>query len=147
MRPYTRVWSEANISSSRPTRDLALAVRASAPFALNFTQERVEVTAGQKADLKLHLQRHWKDFSGKVTILPLALPDALRMANAEIAAGGEEATLTVEAPANAAPGEYTITVLGQAQTPYSKDAQAASKPNVLVSLPARPLTLVVLPKK
>ena len=147
VRPYTRVWSEANISSSRPTRDLVLAIRESAPFALQFTQERVEVTAGQKAELKLRLQRHWKDFSGKVTILPLAPLDPLRMANAEIAAGGEAAILFVEAPANAAPGEYTVTVLGQAQTPYSKDAQAASKPNVLVSLPARPLTLVVLPKK
>ena len=82
-----------------------------------------------------------------MTILPLAPLDPLRLANGEIAAGGEEATLTVDAPANAAPGEYTVTVLGQAQVPYSKDDKAASKPNILVSLPARPLTLVVLPKK
>jgi hypothetical protein len=40
-----------------------------------------------------------------------------------------------------------VTVLGQAQVPYSKDPKAAQKPNVLVALPARPVTLVVRSKQ
>jgi hypothetical protein len=147
VRPYTRVWTDANIATSRPTRELALAVREVAPFALTFETERVEVEAGQKATLKLRLQRHAKDFTGKVSVLPLPPQGPLRVAGTEVAAGKDEAVVTVDVPANAPPGDYTLTVLGQAQVPYSKDDKAVQRPNVLVSLPARPLTLAVTPKK
>lgn len=147
VRPYTRVWSEANLSSSRPTRELVLAVREAAPFSLSFTMPRVQVEAGKKAEVRVRLHRQSKDFSGKVTILPLAPPGSLRMANAEIAAGKEEAALSIDVQTGTPPGEYTLTVLGQAQVPYHKDARTTQKPNVLVSLPAQPFTLVVTPNK
>jgi hypothetical protein len=146
VRPYTRVWAEANLSSSRPTRDLVLAVRDGAPFALEFAQERVAVEAGKKVELKLRLRRHAKDFTSQVTLLPLAPSGNLGVAGGEIAAGKEEASVTVDVPPGTPPGEYTLAVLGQAQVPYSKDPKAAQKPNVLVSLPARPITLVVRSK-
>src|SRR5207247_2310102 len=57
VRPYTRVWTDPSLGSSRPTRELALAVRDSAPFALRFAAERVEVEAGKRAELKLLLDR------------------------------------------------------------------------------------------
>ena len=122
-------------------------MREDAPYGLSFAAERVEVEAGKKAELKLRLQRHWKDFTGKVSVLPLAPAGNLRLSNAEIAAGKDEGTLIVDVPPGTAPGEYTLTVQGQSQVPYAKDAKAAQKPNVLVSLPGRPLTLVVTPKK
>jgi hypothetical protein len=147
VRPYTRVWTEANISSSRPTREFVLAVREDSPYGLSFEAERVEVEAGKKAELKLRLQRHWKDFTGKVSVLPLAPAGNLKPANAEIAAGKDEGMLTVDVPAGTPPGEYTLTMQGQAQVPYARDAKAAQKPNVLVSLPARPVTVVVTGKK
>src|SRR5205823_4456679 len=108
VRPYTRVWTDANISSSRPTREFVLAVREGAPFGLAFDGERVEVEAGKKAELKLRLQRHAKDFTGKVTLLPLAPVGNLRPGNADIAAGKDEGTLTVDVPAGTPPGEYTV---------------------------------------
>jgi len=37
--------------------------------------------------------------------------------------------------AGAAPGDYTVSVLGQAQVPFNKDPKAAKNPNTLVSLP------------
>jgi hypothetical protein len=148
VRPYTRVWPDPGMSSSRPTRDFVLAVRDGAPFALRFAAERVEVEAGKKAAVKLQLQRHWKDFKGKLTVLPQALPGYIRMGNAEIAEGKDEVSLAVDIQAGAPPGEYTVTVVGQAQVPYSKDAKKVmQKPNVLVSLPARPITFVITPKK
>ena len=147
VRPYTRVWPDPSVSSSRPTRELVLAVRDSAPFALHFASARVEVEAGKKAEVKLQLQRRAKDFTSKVTVLPQALPGSIRMANAEIAAGKDAVALTVAIQAGTPPGEYTLTVLGQAQVHYSKDPKSAQKPNVLVSLPARPITLVVTPKR
>jgi hypothetical protein len=44
------------------------------------------------------------------------------------------------------PGEYTLSVLGQAQVRFNKDPKAAQKPNLVVALPARPVTLVVRSK-
>jgi hypothetical protein len=147
VRPYTRVWPEANIATSRPTRDFVLAVRDGAPFALEFADERVEVEAGKKAELKLRLRRHVKDFTNNVTVQPLAPPGNLKVAGAEVAAGQDEASVTVEVPLGTPAGEYTLTVLGQAQVPYSKDPKAAQKPNVLVALPARPVTFFVRSKR
>jgi Bacterial pre-peptidase C-terminal domain len=145
VRPYTRVWSQANLSSSRPTRALALALRESAPFVLHFIPERLEVKAGKKVEVKLHVDRLWPDFKNTMTVLPLALPGSIRMKNVEVPATKSEVSLTIEVQPGTRPGEYTLSVNGQAQVPYSKDAKAKQKPNTLVAQPARPLTLVVLP--
>jgi hypothetical protein len=147
VRPYTRVWPEANLATSRPTRDLVLAVRGGAPFALEFARERVEVEAGKRSELRLRLRRHAKDFTNAVTVQPLAPPGNLRVAGTEVAAGKGEASVAVDVPPGTPPGEYTLAVLGQAQVPYGKDPKAAQRPNVLVALPARPVTLVVTAKK
>ncbi len=147
VRPYTRVWSEANLSTSRPTRDFVLAVRGGAPFALDFAEERVEVEAGKKVELRLRLHRQAKDFTNAVTVQPLAPPNNLRMAGTEIAAGKNEASMAVDVPPGTPPGEYTLAVVGQAQVPYSKDAKATTRPNTLVTLPSRPVTLVVRAKR
>jgi hypothetical protein len=146
VRPYTRVWTEGNLASSRPTRDFVLAVRGGAPFALGFAEQRVEVEAGKKVELKLRLCRHAKDFTNPVTVLPLAPPDNLRVSGGEVSAGKEEGSVTVDVPPGTPPGEYTLAVLGQAQVPYSKDAKAGPKPSVLVALPGRPVTLIVRAK-
>ena len=47
------------------------------------------------------------------------------------------------------PADYTLAVLGQAQVPFNKDATKPDKPNTLVSIPSRPLTITVTepPKK
>lgn len=147
VRPTTRIWTDTNMSASRPMRDLVIAVRESAPFALDFGVERLEVEAGQKAEVKLNLKRHWPEFKNAVTVLPLSPPPGIRTPNAEIAAAASETTVTVEVQPNARPGEYALTLLGQAQVPYSKDTAATQKPNTLVSLPSRSLTVVVVPKK
>jgi hypothetical protein len=147
VRPYTRVWTEANIGSSRPMRELAVAVRSSAPFALHFAAPRVEVKPGKPAELKLRLQRRWPDFQNSVKVLPLALPGYFKLSNMEIAAGKSEVSVALEVQPNAPAGEYTLAVLGQAQVPYSKSPAAAQKPSTLVTEPSQPMTLVVLPPK
>jgi hypothetical protein len=147
VRPYTRVWPDPNLGTSRPTRDLVLAVRGGAPFALEFAEERVEVEAGKRSELPLRLRRHARDFTNKVSVQPLAPPDNLKVAGTEVAAGKAEASVTVDVPPGTPPGEYTLAVLGQAQVPYSKEPKAAQTPDVLVALPGRPVTLVVTAKK
>src|SRR5208282_2227836 len=107
VRPYTRVWQEGNIGSSRPTRELALAVRESSPFALHPVAERVEVEAGKKAEVKFRLDRQWPDFKDRLTVLPLSIPPNAKMGNAEVPPDKSEVTVNVEIPAGTRPGEYT----------------------------------------
>jgi hypothetical protein len=38
-----------------------------------------------------------------------------------------------------------MTVLGQAQMPFNVDPQATDRPNTLVAIPSRPLTIVIPP--
>jgi hypothetical protein len=145
VRPYTRVWNSPDQNSSRPTRELVVAVRESAPFALQFAQNRVEVDAGKKAEATLNLDRRWSDFTAGVNLQALAAPGPIKFADTQIAAGKNEVKVSIEVQAGAAPGEYTLVVRGQGQVPFAKDAKSA-KANSLVTLPARPLTIVVRSK-
>lgn len=143
VRPYTRVWRAADMGSSRPTRQLVLAVRDSAPFALHFAAPRVEAKAGSKVEVKLQLERRWADFKNALTVSPLSFPGPIRLSNVVVPADKSEVSLAFEVKPNAAAGEYSLSVSGQAQVPYSKDAKAKQKANTLVSQPSPPLTLVV----
>jgi Bacterial pre-peptidase C-terminal domain len=145
VRPYTRVWTIANAASSRPTRELVVAIRETAPYALKFSTDRIEIEAGKKVDLKVQAERLWPDFKGSVNVIPLSFPGPIKMGAFTIAEGKNEGTATIEVQNSARTGEYTIAVMGQAQVPFSKDAKATTRPNTLVQQPSRPITVVVLP--
>jgi hypothetical protein len=147
VRPHTRVWPEANVSSSRAMRDLVLAVRETAPYALSFSPERVEAEAGKKVEVKVKLARRWPDFKGKVTLQPGAFPGYIQLNAPVIAEGRDEVTVTLTPQAGSPTVEHTLTVLGQAQVPFNKDLKASAKPLTLVTLPSIPLRLVVAPPK
>lgn len=147
VRPYTRVWNDGSGGggSSRPVRELTLAVREKAPFSLRFASEQIQIEAGKKAQVKLAVTRLNPDFKEKLTLLPLPLPGNIKIIAPEIAAGASEATIDLDIQPNTRPGTYTLAIVGQGQVPYAKDSAAKEKPNVLVSLPSQPLTIMVLP--
>jgi hypothetical protein len=147
VRPYTRVSTSTQLSSSRPTRHLVVAIRETAPFHVSPAMERVEVEAGKKVELKLQCQRLWPDFKSPVNVTPLDFPGSIKTDTLSIPADKTEATATIDVQPNAKPGEYVLALQTQAQAPFTKDPQAASKPNTLVTLPSHPITLVVLPPK
>jgi len=145
VRPYTRVWNSTDLNSSRPTRELIVAVSGeNTPFSLTPAVEKIEIEAGKKADVVIKCERLWPEFKGAITLIPLSFPNPIKMNTASIGEGKTEATVTLEVQANARPGEYTIAITGQGQVPYAKDAKAA-KANTLVPLPSRVITVVVLP--
>jgi hypothetical protein len=144
VRPYSRVWNSPDQNSSRPTRELVVAVRESAPFALQFATERMEIEVGKKAEVTLKVDRRWPDFTAALTVQALAAPGPVKFSDTQVPAGKNEVTLPIQVQAGAAPGEYTLVVRGQGQVPFAKDGKAA-KANSLVALPARPLTVVVRP--
>ncbi|MGI8981522.1 MAG: PPC domain-containing protein [Pirellulaceae bacterium] len=147
VRPYTRVWNDGSGggATSRPTRELTLAIREKAPFALRFAAEQLQIEAGKKVQLKLALSRLNPDFKEKLTLLPLPLPGNIKITAPEIPAGASEAAIDIEIQPGIRPGNYTLSLVGQGQVPYAKDAAAKEKPNLLVSLPSQPLTITVLP--
>lgn len=140
VRPYTRAYLQVG---SRPLREPWLAVRDRAPFGLRLEPERLSVEAGQKAEVRLLLTRYWPEFSGPVDYQPLSWPGLFQLGNGTIPAGQTEATLTVSVQGGTRPGEYTLSVLGQAQVPFHKNPDEKNRPNTLVAQPSRPLTLIV----
>lgn len=144
VRSYTRVWNDPGMSSSRPTRELVVAVRDSAPYRLEWASNRLDVEAGKTVDAKLKLIRRWPDFEAQLTVQPLAFPGNFKLSNTDFSGDQTELTLPITVQAGTRPGDYTLCVLGQAQVPFNKDAAAANRPNTLVSLPSQPLTLTVI---
>jgi hypothetical protein len=147
VRPYTRVSTSTQLSSSRPTRQLVVAIRDNAPFHVAPMIERVEVEAGKKVELKLSCQRLWPDFKSPVNVTPLVFPGPIKTGTLSIPADKTEATATIDVQPNAKLGEYVLALQTQAQVPFTKDPKAATRPNTLVTLPSRPIKLVVLPPK
>jgi hypothetical protein len=144
VRPYSRVWSSTDLNSSRPTRELLVAVRESAPFAVSPAAEKIEIEAGKKAEVKLKCERLWPDFKAKIDLQGLSFPGPIKMNSISISEGKDEATATFEVQPGARPGEYTVALQCQAQVPLIKDARSA-KANTLVAMPSRPIRIVVLP--
>ncbi|MBO0698057.1 MAG: PPC domain-containing protein [Zavarzinella sp.] len=140
-RQYTRVWPQPDMNSSRPTRELVVAVAEVAPFALRPAVDQVEVTAGRKAEVKYQLGRA-AGFTGAVTVTPLAFPGPVRANQVTIADGQADGVVTFDVTGGAPAGEYTLAVRGQAQVAVEGPK---GKANTLVTLPARPVTLVVHP--
>jgi hypothetical protein len=148
VRPYTRVWNSTDLNSSRPTRELVVAIAGeSAPFAIEAAGETIEVEAGKRVDVAVNCERLWPGFKGNVALIPLSMPNPIKMNIAAIPADKTEVTVTLEVQTGARPGNYTVVLTGQGQVPFSKDPKATARPNTLVALPSRPITLVVAPSK
>ena len=143
VRPYTRVWTDANPGSSVPMRDLIVAVREKAPYVLKLHSERISVEAGKEVSVKVMATRLWADFKGQITVIPLSFPGPIQMPTVEIPGDANEATVKFTVQNGARPGDYTISVLGQAQVPFNKDPLAKDRPNTLVSSPSLPVTITV----
>lgn len=149
VRPYTRVWNQANISSSRPTREQLIAVRETAPYSLELTPNQIEIEAGKTAELKVQAKRYWPEFKNAINLIPLSFKGQFQMPNATIAADTNDVTIRITVQQGTRPGEYTMSVLGQAQVPFNKAKDAKDRPNTLVSMASRPVTIKVTepPKK
>ena len=146
VRPFCRV---SNLSGCREMHEHMVAIRERSPFALMIEPDRITVESGKKADLKLKLVRYWSDFKNAVNYQPQSFPGQFQLGNGTLAADQTEAALSINVQQGTRPGDYTLTVLGQAQVPFHKDPKSADRPNTLVSVPSRPITITVIepPKK
>lgn len=147
VRPYTRIWNQANLASSRPMREQLLAVRERGPCSLEIVPQQVTVEAGQTTELKLVAKRFWPDFKSAINVIPLGFKGNFQMPNTTIAADTLDVTIRITVQAGTRPADYTMSVLGQAQVPFNKDPNAKDRPNTLVSIPSQPVTITVTAKK
>ena len=145
VRPYTRIWQDNNPGSSRPSRAPVISVRETGPFQPGVRERKLTIEAGQKAEVKTQLKRLWPEFTNQVNLQAVAFPGPIKANLVQIAAGANEATVTFEANSGAPPGEYTVTILGQAQVPFAKEG-GKDKQNTLITIPEPAPTITVLPK-
>ena len=140
VRNHTRV---GNQLGCRPTREFVVAIKERAPYSLMLAPEKLVVEAGQKGEIKIQLNRLWPEFTGGVNYQPLNFPGTFQLSNGTLQPGQTEATLSVSVQPGTRAGDYTLALMGQAQVPFQKDPKGTEKPNTLVSIPSRPLTLTV----
>lgn len=142
---------------SRLERALWLAVRDKAPFALTPTMDKPEVTQGDKATIKLKLDRLSPEVKAAVQVGLMQsrnrpgseLPQNLRLNNNQpvnVEAGKNEASVGVTVGNDVPPGVYNVVFRGQTQVPYNKDSKSKQRPNIFIVQPSAPLTITVLPK-
>jgi hypothetical protein len=152
-RPASIVWAVPQGQNfptlTRLDRGLVLAVRDKAPYRLDVSPDKVTITHGGKANVKLALDRIWPDNKAVVQIQPIGgdLPPNVKFANVTIAADKKEAALVLEVPATVPPGNYTVSFRSFAPVPFSKNPAEKKKPNVNVVLPSAPVSLNVLPRE
>ncbi|MFO0845556.1 MAG: PPC domain-containing protein [Gemmataceae bacterium] len=160
-RPGGIVWpiqpQQNTPTASRLERSLWLAVRDKAPFALTPTIDKPEVVQGDKATIKVKLDRLWPDAKGAVQVALMQpqnrqgseLPQTLRLNNNQpfnVEANKGEASVGMTVGNDVPPGVYNVVLRGQTQVPYNKDSQSKQRPNVFVVQPSAPLAVTVLPK-
>jgi hypothetical protein len=145
VRPYTRVWIDANMGSSRPTRQLPLGVVGEkAPYGLRCEPDNAAVEINSKLALKVVATRYWPEVQGAIKVIGLGLPGGFQFSEREIAAGQNEGSFELQV-GNMQPGDYTLVLLGQAQVPFKKEP-SAQPVNTLVPIPCRPIAIKVAPK-
>jgi hypothetical protein len=146
VRGVQRRWPVANINTSVMLREICLAVRDKAPYAVHLPNETQSAAAGSSLETTAKVTRHWPDFKGKVQLIGLNLPPGFSFATTDIAQGQTETKIKLNIAANVPPGEYTVVLRGDAQVPFNRDPTAAARPNVRVADPSTPLRVRVLPK-
>jgi hypothetical protein len=143
VRPYTRVWKDGD-GTSQPMRDLQVAIVDKAPYSLRAAPDNPTVEMNSKLNLKITAERLWPECQAAIKVIGLGLPGGFQFSEREIAGGQNEGSFDLQV-GNMRPGEYTMTLLGQAQVPIKKDANSPPV-NTLVAIPCRPITVKVVEK-
>jgi hypothetical protein len=142
---------------ARLDRGLMLAVRGKAPYLIKTSLDKPSVVQGDKATLKVSVDRLWADFKNPLQVQVMQspqrqgseLPQNLRVNNNQLfnlAPAAKEGSLAVTIGPDVPPGVYNIVLRGQAQIPYNKDPMAKVKQPTFVIQPSTPVSLTVLPK-
>ncbi len=140
---------------ARLTRGFVLKVIEPAPLTLTARAGSRTTTPGGLLSLDLTVtRRSGFEEAVAVTLLTPLTPPARNNNNAQnnnpgpaltIPKGATTGTFAMTVPKNLKPGVYTVVLQGGGPYPFSKDPNAKPKPNVTLSEPSNPVTVVVRP--
>lgn len=142
---------------SRLDREMWLAVRGKALFTLTPTLDKPEVVQGDKATVKLKVDRLLPDLKAPMQVGLMQsqnqpgteLPNNFRLNNNQpinVNPDQKEVSLPLTVANDVAPGVYNVVFRGQTQINYNKDPKAKNKGNVIAVQPSAPLSVTVVPK-
>jgi hypothetical protein len=156
-RPFTVTWPALNIQPNQPPPNfplltrmdrgpgLALAVRGDAPFTLTPKDTELKAVPGGKIDVTLKVARGEK-FKDNIQLFvavpnfgPRVNPNQLQQPVATVPNNLTEAKVSLDVPANLAPGKYTLVLRGQSPAPPPKGPVTRPVP----TYPCVPVTVVV----
>ena len=130
---------------ARLTRGIPLKVVGPAPLVLSASPATRTVSPGSLLALELSVKRR-EGFTEAVAVTLVApLPAQANPPTVTIAKGIDASTFAFTLPRTIDPGVYSLVLQGAGPYLFSKDPNAKSKPNVNLSEPSNPVTLVVRP--
>ena len=132
------------VTPARLTRGFVLTILDPAPLTVTATPATWTVAQGHQLNLDLAITRR-EGLTEAVAVTASDLPPNLVNATATIAKEAKAATLPLFVAKTVPPGTYTFVLRATAPFPFSKDPNAKPKPNVNLSEPSNPITIVVRP--
>lgn len=130
---------------ARLDRELLLAVRGRAPYALIPSHDKITVLQGNKINLALKLQRLNPDFKNAVNVSGVNLPTGMVL-QPTVMSPDKDIPLSFDSKTTVQPGHYTLVLRGQTLDPKAKQpAKGAAIPNFIEHAP--PISLLIVPKQ
>ena len=137
------------ITLSRLDRQIVVAVRGKAPYALNPEKESIAAQAGSKVAIPVKIHRLWPEAKGQIQVVALGLPPNVALTSGNqpvnLPAGKDEGTLPLDVRAAAVPGLCTIVLRSQMVFPYSREPKG--KPQNVIAVQPCAITLRILPRE
>lgn len=136
----------------RISRTICLSVREKGPFALAVDPAKIEVPVGGNFEVKVKSNRNWKEMKDQqIQLVRLTAPaqtngTPINTPNTNIDKGKDEATVKVNLPTNAVPGEFELVLQGKAKFQYQPDPMDKKKRNVDVYQATPPVKVIVYDK-
>ncbi|HWA98423.1 MAG TPA: PPC domain-containing protein [Pirellulales bacterium] len=117
------------VAPARLTRDVVLAVgdQESLPLRIDLGEGKpADVVPGGKAEVQVRLARG-EGFNEPVTITVAGMPEGFKSSPITIGQGGSDGKLTIEVPANATLGPWSVYVQGQMKLRYARNPDGAKR--------------------
>jgi hypothetical protein len=130
---------------TRLDREIVVAVRAKAPFALSVGKDKIAAVQGERITVPVKATALASDFKTNVQISAVTLPTGMVMQPVTITPG-KDGTATLDSKQTVLPGNYTLVLRGQTAPPQpNQPRKPGGPPNLIQATP--PISLTVVPKQ
>jgi hypothetical protein len=153
-RPASITWpvppQQGLATISRLDRNLVLAVRDKALFAIDAAGDKYRGTPGQRLTVPLKVKRLGGDVKGPILVTVLNFPPNAPVNNQQpvnIAPGKNDGSVTLDLRSNIPPGTYSVLIRGQTQVQIARDPKATQKINATLTEVSAPLSVTIVPKQ